>query len=363
MNALDNAVEAVLARGDLATGVTVVAETPAGSLQRAYGTRFDGAPTAVDDITCLYCATKPVTALAALSLVEEGRLSLDASLAEHLPWLADHWIGRLTVEDLLNHRTNLHRVGAVLPMATEPSRRAALLLSLPEVDLEGTRAYSDFGAWFLLSHVVEAVAGEDFRDFAHRRVIAPYGIDERDLNLGIPPELLGPWRPDISINVYRREDTGLHPLAAEAAAIWACEWNPPFSSYGSARGLAQFYRGVLNDRAGAGTAVSQVTAVDATTARATYHDPRFEREASFGLGFMTNMPLFRLGDAPSERSFGHAGIGGGAVAWADPDHDLAAAIVVNAVFDELPDLLEARASIVSGIYDALDLDVTTEVGA
>lgn len=353
MNALDSAVQTVLARGDLATSVTVVAETPDGRIERAYGTRFDGASAAVDDIACLYCATKPVSALAALALVEEGRLQLGATLEELLPWLKNHWIGRLTVEDLLNHRTNLHRVGAVLPMATEPSRRAAMLLSLPEVDLADTRAYSDFGAWFLLSHVVEVAAGEDFRDFAHMRVMAPYGIDERDLNLGMPPELFEAWRPQISINVYRREETGLHPLAAEAAPIWACEWNPPFSSYGSARGLAQLYRGVLDDRAGAGRVLTQDRANDATTARDVYFDPRFERDASFGLGFMTNMPLFRLGDSPSERSFGHAGIGGGAVAFADPEHDLVAAIVVNAVFDELPDLLEARGGMVDGIYDAL----------
>lgn len=363
MNALDNAVEAVLARGDLATSVVVVAETPHARVERAYGTRFDDAPAAVDEIACLYCAAKPVVALAALSLAEEGRLGLGGALEQYLPWLAGHWIGRLTVEDLLNHRTNLHRVGAVVPMATEPSKRAAMLLALPEVDLEGTRAYSDFGAWYLLSHVVEVVAQEDFRDFAHKRVVEPYGIDERDLNLGIPPELFEAWRPQISINVYRREETGLHPLAAEASSIWACEWNPPFSTYGSARGLVQFYRGVLEDRAGAGRVVSAATAIDATTGREVYHDPRFERDASFGLGFMTNMPLFRLGDAPSERSFGHAGIGGGAVAFADPEHDLAAAIIVNAVFDDMPDLLEARASLVSGIYDALGVATDAETGA
>src|SRR5690606_16525840 len=48
-----------------------------------------GAPVAPDTLWRVYSMTKPVTAVAALLLVEEGRLSLDDPVARHLPAFAE----------------------------------------------------------------------------------------------------------------------------------------------------------------------------------------------------------------------------------------------------------------------------------
>ncbi|MEU0220766.1 serine hydrolase domain-containing protein, partial [Streptomyces sp. NPDC006265] len=48
-----------------------------------------GLPVEPDTLWRVYSMTKPVTAVAALMLVEEGRLSLDDPVADHLPAFAD----------------------------------------------------------------------------------------------------------------------------------------------------------------------------------------------------------------------------------------------------------------------------------
>lgn len=304
----------------------------------------------------LYCSTKPVLAVAVLTLVQDGVLALEARLAEALPWLAGHWIGRLTLEDVLSHNSNLHRVGLVLPMMVEPDRRINTLLELPEEPLEKIgRGYSDVSGWFLLAHLIEEVTQTDFRQFALERVLQPYGIALRSLNLGIPEDRYDQWRGEISPNLYRVGESGLHPLATEVCRIWACGWNPPLSGYGTAPGLATFYRGLLADLAGAGVVLDAELLSQAVTPGPAYEDPGLMREVTFGLGFMTNLTMYRLGRGPSAGSFGHMGMGGCSLGFADPDSDLVAAVIVNAVYEETPELLDRRVAIIDAIYEELGL--------
>lgn len=342
--------------GDLATGAVVIAETGGERIECAYGTRFDGRPVEPSDLTALYCSTKPLLAVAALKLVEAGRLHLDTTLAEVLSWLDGHWIGRLSLDQILSHDSNLHRMGLVLPLLVEPDLRAARLLELPEEPLEQTgRGYSDVSGWFLLGHVIEAVTGEDFRHHTRVTVLDRYGIDLRALNLGIPHDRFDAWRDDIAPNLYRVGDGALHPLATEACRIWACEWNPALSGYGTAAGLAAFYRGLLGDLAGAGVVLAAETLSAAVTPGPVYPDPRLLRDVAFGHGFMTDLSLFRLGGGPSHRSFGHMGMGGCSVGFADPEHDLVVVVVINAVYEETPELLERRVHVIDAIYEELGL--------
>src|SRR5919197_551203 len=48
-----------------------------------------GLPVEADTLWRIYSMTKPITSVAALILVEEGRLSLDDPVARHLPAFAD----------------------------------------------------------------------------------------------------------------------------------------------------------------------------------------------------------------------------------------------------------------------------------
>lgn len=338
--------------------MVIVAEAGGRRLERTYGERFDGRPVVATDLTALYCSTKPVLAIAALRLVEEGVLSLDAELAQSLHWLRGHWIGKLTLAQILSHDSNIHRIGFVLPLLVEPDLRVAKLLELPEEPLEQTgRAYSDVSGWFLLGHLIEEVTGLDFRHLARVAVLDRYGIDLRALNLGIPHDRFDEWRSEIAPSLYRVDDEALRPLATEACRIWACEWNPALAGYGTAAGLVALYRGLLGDLAGAGVVLGSEMLRSATTPGPVYSDPRLMRDVSFGYGFMTDLTLFRLGDGPSHGSFGHMGMGGCSLGFADPECDLAAAVVINAVYEETPELLDRRVPVIDAIYGELGLRV------
>lgn len=352
-DALDKAVDAILGSG-IATSVTLNVSTPDATLTRSWGVRHDGEPASIDDLAPLYCGTKPLLALALFKLHEQGRLSLDEPIGPHLDWLGDHWFSTLTARNLLSHTRAIKGIPLVYSLLKRPEGRAQLLMDLSTEPNE-TRCYSDYAGWFLVAHLVERITGEDHRDHVLAEVVTPYGIAERDLNIGIAQELFDQWRDDIALNLYRRGDTGLYPLAAEGARIWACEWNPPMASYGNVRGLTQLYRGILGDLAGARRVVGPELLAEATTPGEPYEDERLARTVSFGTGFMTNLPLHEMGGAISPRSFGHAGVGGGSAGFADPDRQLAGGIVINRIFDESPVLLNLRGEVMTAAYEELGL--------
>ena len=85
------ALEAAVARGRIAGAVALVTDREATSYQHAAGARTAGAPAAmtVDTVFWIASMTKAIVSVAALQLVERGRLSLDGELWALLPELAD----------------------------------------------------------------------------------------------------------------------------------------------------------------------------------------------------------------------------------------------------------------------------------
>ncbi len=81
-------------------------------LERGYGVRELGKPEPVDAQTLFAIAsnTKAFTAAALSILADEGKLSLDDRVVEHLPWfqMSDPYVTReMRVRDLLAHRSGL----------------------------------------------------------------------------------------------------------------------------------------------------------------------------------------------------------------------------------------------------------------
>lgn len=170
-----------------------------------------------DDLFRIYSMSKPITSLAAMMLVEDGRLSLDDAVAKHLPEFAhtpvyegSHTAGQwrtvaqerpLTVRDLLRHTAGMgylsalpHPViklyvqkgidhgggNAVVPSdgsvpvdsAAELSRRIA---SLPLLNQPGSR-HTYGNATDVLGHLVAVVAKQPLRDFMAQRIFTPLGM-------------------------------------------------------------------------------------------------------------------------------------------------------------------------------------------
>lgn len=167
-----------------------------------------GAPVEPDTLWRIYSMTKPVTCLAALLLVEEGRLSLDDRVGDYIPSFAaprvyvsgcgDDMVTRPADGPVLVRQLMSHTAGLTFAFyGTHPVDglyRAAGLDSAvaPGTDLAGTvDVYASLPLQFepgtqwnysvstnVLARVIEVVSGQPLDEFLAERVFGPLGMDD-----------------------------------------------------------------------------------------------------------------------------------------------------------------------------------------
>jgi CubicO group peptidase (beta-lactamase class C family) len=138
-------------------------------------------PATTETVFDLASLTKPLaTALAAGLLLAEGKISLEAPLAEFLPAPPDK--EGISLRQLLSHSSGLpawrpyfHRLMSA-PPADRPALLTGLVLEEPLEALPGEAAcYSDLG-YMLLGAVVERAAGSRLDQLAAGRIFGPLGL-------------------------------------------------------------------------------------------------------------------------------------------------------------------------------------------
>ncbi|MBD9479233.1 serine hydrolase domain-containing protein [Pseudoxanthomonas sp. PXM02] len=164
-----------------------------------------------DAIFRIYSMTKPVTSVAALMLVEEGRLGLDDPVAKYLPVFAQLKrvtggdadapqlapVARtLTVRHLLTHTAGFAtggddiRVASALLQRQAPEEAADLagyadrVARAPLADEPGTRFRYDGVNTEVLARVIEVASGQPFDRFLQARILSPLGM--RDTGFEVP---------------------------------------------------------------------------------------------------------------------------------------------------------------------------------
>ncbi len=170
----------------------------------AHGWRVqDEDPLDPDDIFRIYSMTKPVTSVAAMILVEEGRLSLDDPLSGVIPAFAGVQVydnGDLRpptrpvlIRDLLSHTSGLtygifgrtpvdsiYRAGlGALDMrgGGDLAARTEAIASFPLIDDPGDRWVYSLST-DVLGRVVEVVSGQSLDTFFRERIFEPLGMDD-----------------------------------------------------------------------------------------------------------------------------------------------------------------------------------------
>lgn len=124
--------------------------------------------------------TKPITALAALRLVDDGRLALDAPANNYLRQFRIVVPGGapgVTVRDLLTHRTGVLDGGAVYDFdaSPAPSLPHAYAPELTARSQPGERAVYDNHGFGVVGQIVEDVSGAPFPDAVRELVFDPVG--------------------------------------------------------------------------------------------------------------------------------------------------------------------------------------------
>ena len=209
-----------VAAGKIAGGLAVLGRGDDPLVTAAAGGLVRGGMVEPDLTTLwrLYSMTKPVTGIAVMQLIEDGRLALDQPIADLMPEWADPRVqvgadtldarpaeGPITVRHLLTHTAGLGYAivtkgpllaeyirlglnpGAVsrmpipgvpnvpnAPSLEEFSRRLA---TLPLIAEPGTR-WSYSVAYDLLGRVIEVAGGRPFDLFLQERLFDPLGMDE-----------------------------------------------------------------------------------------------------------------------------------------------------------------------------------------
>lgn len=322
------AIERVVRRGIKAGGypgaAVVVGRRGYAVLQRGYG-RIAWAPdspevTPAGTIYDLASVSKVIgTTSAAMALYDEGRLALDAPVAQYLPAFADGGAkDRVTVRQLLTHHGGLPAGRDLWRIAFTPSEARAAVLATPLACEPGTcYAYSDLGM-DVLAMVLEEVAGEPLDAYLERRVFGPLGMrDTRyrpdpDLRPRIAPTELNPPRGYPLRGEVHDENAYILGGVAGHAGLFS-----------TASDLAVFAQMMLNGGAYGGVRVFADSTVRRFTQRA---------QGTRALGWDTCAGMHGCGDHMSAAAFGHIGYTGTSL-WLDPERELFVILLTNRVHD------------------------------
>ncbi len=152
---------------------TVVSET--------YGwkDRELAAPLATDALFNIRSMTKMVTGVAAQILIDEGRLGLEDKVSEYLSDFARGSAGRITIEQLLTHRSGLP-LTILTSLDDYPdlwSMGNAIGRQGPEFAPGSKFWYSDAGT-DALGAVIEVASGMNLDVFVRERILEPLGMDD-----------------------------------------------------------------------------------------------------------------------------------------------------------------------------------------
>jgi D-alanyl-D-alanine carboxypeptidase len=128
--------------------------------------------------------TKQFTAAAVMKQVEQGRIRLEATVADYLPDYPAP--GRaVTIHQLLNHTSGIPSYTDMGPRFWERSRLdlthdelLELFANEPLQFEPGTRSAYNNSAYYLLGMVLEAVSGESYAEHLQRTLLQPLGLTQ-----------------------------------------------------------------------------------------------------------------------------------------------------------------------------------------
>ncbi|MGD2207146.1 MAG: serine hydrolase domain-containing protein [Anaerolineae bacterium] len=150
---------------------------------QGYGTAGEGRPVRADTPFYIGSVTKSFTALAVMQLVEEGKIELDRSVQDYLPWfeVADpDASAQITVRHLLNQTSGLSRASyADVPFSSGASMEKAVkaLASARPTAPVGTEFQYFNQNYTTLGLLIEAVSGQTYGEYLATNVFGPLRME------------------------------------------------------------------------------------------------------------------------------------------------------------------------------------------
>jgi CubicO group peptidase (beta-lactamase class C family) len=291
----------------------------------------------------IFSASKAVTAMVIHLLDQRDVVRLDDCVCDYLPEFALRTKQWITIRHVLIHRAGLANVppGVMnLDRLADPEGIVQLIAELKLTGRPGRQlAYHAVTGGFLLGEIVRRVTGRTIRTFLDEEIARPLGF--RWLRYGVRPEEVGA----VAVNYF----TGPRPLpplssilhralGVEFKTATAMANDPRFLTaivpaanvIATARELSRFYQLLLEGGELDGVRIFHPR----TIRRATSEQSYFELDFTLGLPFRYGMGFMLGGDwlspyGPDTRyAFGHVGFTN-IVSWADPERQVAAAVLTS----------------------------------
>lgn len=298
---------------------------------RAYGSADveNDAPLSVDHVFQLASITKQFTAAAVLTLVDAGRVALDAPLARYLPDTplgADPATGRaVTVRELLSHTAGVPdyaespRMRAIRRLDVPPETLLTLVRGTPFYFAPGDQMrYSNTG-FVLLGQLIERVSGERYAAYVETHVLRPAGLVHTRF---CDPQAL----VSRLARGYAHTPAGLRPAAFISPRV-------PWAAGGFCGTAGDLTTWNLAVHAARGGRVLSAASYAAMTRPATVTG---DRRTRYGLGL-------QLDDVAGRRAVAHGGDIDGYTTYTAylPDDSLSVTVLVNTQGPTRPDAVAA----------------------
>lgn len=299
--------------------------------------------------------TKPmVTTTAAMILVQQKRLDLDAPVTRYLPEFAaaaksdpdPGWRERITLRMLLLHDSGLPAHREFYKNAKGHDGVLARVMAEPLVHEPGKQVeYSDLGFIFL-GEIIERVTGRSLDRYAKQNIFAPLGLANSQFNP--PPKLRIEIAPTEDDKTFRKHLVWgeVHDQNAWAMGGVAGQAGL-FSTAGDVAGFAQM---ILNGGIYAHHRVVARATVEQFTAR------QMIGNSARTLGWDVPMDPAATGRYFSPQSLGHYGYTGTSL-WLDPERGLFIILLTNRVNPTVENIKirQVRPALHDAVFEALGL--------
>ena len=239
-------IDAIAAANDF-SGVVRIDRDGEVELAKAYGLAHRGheIPNTVDTQFAIASGVKGLTAVAVVSLIEDGSLGLSTTarsvLGRDLPLISDD----VTVEHLLSHRSGIgdyldedadHEITDYLmpvpvhELATTEDYLVALDGHAAKFSAGEQFSYCN-GGYVVLALLAERISGTPFHELVRRRVCEPAGMDDSEFlrsdelpgraALGYLTSDAGSRTNVLHLPVRGSGDGGIYSTAADVSSFWS----------------------------------------------------------------------------------------------------------------------------------------------
>ena len=313
----------------------------------------DPRPVSPDTLFFSWSTTKGVAATLVHILADRGLIDYDAPVASYWPGFARNGKEKITLAQVLSHRSGLHRVPVPHTIDSLTDWDAwvkALERSAPAYP-PGTRVgYQAYTVGFIIGEVVRLVTGKSIGKLVQEEIALPLCVD-REMYIGVPPGVedrlatLKIWDMPRELEENGvRLPTDCEQFKAMPNDMWQHMNDirvrraeiPGANGHFTARALAKMYSSLTNGE-NSMRLVSTERVLEMQRLVTDDYDTVLEARTRKGLGYFLGGKVDGVVGVlgSSSTAFGHPGAGG-SVAYADPSTRLSVAVTLNKMAQEPP---------------------------